>query len=158
MGTSRWRCRAVLLVSLILIPAALPAQNEAQPDSARLQAARQLMALLADTTMVPPEIEANLRAVKLDQIAPELFAELLAEVKAQQPIITTFVAQRYAHYLTLEELTGLLAFYQTPLGRRVAAVQLLITRETMELSRQRGQELMARLMGRIQMRPVPPTS
>lgn len=37
MGTSRWPCRAVLLVSLILAPAALPAQNEAQPDSARLQ-------------------------------------------------------------------------------------------------------------------------
>ena len=157
MGISRWPRWAILLVSLILVPATLPAQNEAQPDSARLQAAQQLMALLADTASVSPEIEANLRALKLDQFAPALFAELLVEVKAQQPIFMAFLAQRYAHYLSLEELTGLLDFYQTPLGQRIAAVQLLITKETMEFSRQRGQELAAKLMGRVQMRPAPPT-
>lgn len=55
----------------------------------------------------------------------------------------------YARNLNHEEIKGLIAFYETPLGRKTVQVMPVMAQEGMKVGREWGQSLVPQLMQRI---------
>jgi hypothetical protein len=55
----------------------------------------------------------------------------------------------YSKYYTHDEIKRLIAFYETPLGKKAVEVTPLLTRETMELGRAWGERLGRDIVGEL---------
>ena len=79
--------------------------------------------------------------VILDQLIPAVKQMTSGEVPAE-PI--------YRKYLTLSDLRQIVAFYETPVGRKLAASTPAITSEGMQSGQQLGMEIAREMMEELQ--------
>lgn len=100
----------------------------------------------------------TLRRTRPD-LAPELFTVLADEVNAifaeeMSPTgsFADVVARVYHNHFTHDEVRGLVAFYQTPLGRKLAAEMPAMTQESMQAGLKWGQGLAPKLQERLRAR------
>jgi hypothetical protein len=56
----------------------------------------------------------------------------------------------YDKHLTHDDVRGLIAFYQSPLGRKMSAVLPQITQESMQAGQQWGMQIAQRVQKRLQ--------
>lgn len=61
--------------------------------------------------------------------------------KASMKELTTMLVPVYQKHLTLEDLNGLIAFYQTPVGKKYAQKTPLIMQESMQVGQTWGMKL-----------------
>ena len=89
--------------------------------------------------------------VSLRPMAPQLpesfWTELAAEIDANQLVELTVPI--YAKHLTHDDVKGLIAFYESPVGQKMTAVQPAINAEAMAAGQLWGQEVGARVMAKI---------
>lgn len=149
----RFRLFAVLLA---LAPVGV-VHAEPQPNAEALAVANDLFRLLSKdmvgeivskvTAQTWPAIESSLRANN-PNADPSAFAEMRQEFEAIQKDYMADVLrdapQVYARNFTAAELHDMMAFYQTPTGRKVLAVTPQITSEILAMLAPRVQEVMAR--------------
>ena len=137
MTPSRSVCAIVFLV--LALP--LSAQQSPPPvDSATATTIRQLLAITGTgkrmvqgiETMVPAQRASNPR------IPAAFWNAFLAHARQDTTQLMELLIPIYASHLTKAELEGLVRFYQTPLGRRVAEVLPLITQESMQAGQSWG--------------------
>lgn len=93
--------------------------------------------------------------VGLKPMAPQLpesfWTELSSEIDANQLVELTVPI--YAKHLTHEDVLGLIAFYESPVGKKMTAVQPAINAEAMAAGQAWGQEVGARVMAKILAQP-----
>lgn len=82
-----------------------------------------------------------------DQAAKEFDATAMIELTV--PI--------YEKHLTHEDVKGLIAFYDSPLGRKMTSVMPAIAQESMAAGQQWGMEIAQRIQKRLQERKKDPT-
>ena len=137
MTPSRSICAAYFL---LLVPPLSAQQSPPPVDSATTTTIRQLLALTGTgkrmvqgiEMMVPAQRASNLR------IPTAFWDAFLAHARRDTTQLMELLIPIYASHLTKAELDGLVHFYQTPLGRRVADVLPLITQESLQAGQSWG--------------------
>jgi hypothetical protein len=131
---------AAAIACLVLAPSA---QAQPQPSAAAVALAAQIIELKGGTTAFDPAIDGVFAHHKgiLMQINPnagkaldEIERSLRADAPAQLKELHTEIARGYASKFTEQDLKDLLAFYKTPLGKKV-----------IELEPQAGEEVAKRV-------------
>jgi hypothetical protein len=104
------------------------------------QVAQQMMGTMrANFAMLPPETREKVFKTFEEELTKEFSREKLIE--AVLPI--------YDRHLSAEDVKGLIAFYESPLGQRTVNVLPSIARESYEDGARRGREAGVRAMTRI---------
>ncbi len=133
--------RSVCAFVFLLLAAPLSAQQSPPPvDSATATTIRQLLAITGTgkrmvqgiETMVPAQRASNPR------IPAAFWNAFLAHARQDTTQLMELLIPIYASHLTKAELEGLVRFYQTPLGRRLAEALPLITQESMQAGQSWG--------------------
>jgi hypothetical protein len=84
---------------------------------------------------------------QLPNVPPEFWDEMVKEMNAGEMI--NLVAPIYAKHFSHDEIKQLIAFYESPIGRRLIAEQPGIATESMAVGQQWGQKLAARMMQKL---------
>jgi uncharacterized protein len=139
-----WRTVSIFVLSSVLVGGARSHAAE-QPDPEALKVAKELCAIVTKdslkqmstqlTAIAWPEIERGLRAkqtvttAQIDSLRQEferIQVDFLSSVMEDAPPI-------YARHFTAAELRELVAFYQTPIGKKSIAILPQVTGELMTL-------------------------
>ena len=124
----------------LVVPTLAAQQSSPVVDSATAATIRQLLAITGTgkrmvqgmETMVPAQRAANPR------IPAAFWDSFLAHARQDTTRLLEQLIPIYAAHLTKAELEGLVRFYETPLGRRVAEVLPLIMQESMQAGQSWG--------------------
>jgi hypothetical protein len=155
--------RAALSIAAVLcvvVPSAARSQGTAAPDPAKLQLIRQLLtrvhitdqALQAMEQQIPAQRAANPR------VPAEFWDRFLEQARARRGELEDGYAALYERHFSTEEIRQLLAFYDTPIGKRFLEVQPVLMREGIALGQEWGSRIGAevgRTMGGEGARPGP---
>jgi hypothetical protein len=144
--------RAFLLAAAVLV-LALPSpavRAQATPDAARLAAAREMMQVAGVAGQFSEVMPVLLRqlaqgfvAVAPDkaEVIGEVFAQLGTKFDERKGELIEQIAGLYAERLSLEELGAVTAFYRSPAGAKMMAVQPQVMRQAMQLGQRWGAQL-----------------
>lgn len=80
-----------------------------------------LVQSLADNNKQPP-----------DKIVPVVDQVLMPDLRAEEPKFVAAVATLYGQAFTAEEMSEILAFYQTPVGQKLQSLQPALTHQMVE--------------------------
>lgn len=137
--------------SLALLLAAAPARGEVSAEKVEL--IRQLVVVTGAA-----ELGNQITATMILQMKPSfptvpdsLWQELAKELD-MQGFLDAVSVPLYDRHFTTEDLRGLLAFYETPLGKKLLAVTPAIAQESMLLGGQWGQRRAEELIERLEAR------
>lgn len=133
----------VALLSVVVPPAAGGQAPAASADSAKTRLIRQLLAkvrvtdqaLLAMEQQIPAQRAANPR------VPPEFWDRFLEQARARRGELEEGYAALYDRHFSAAEIRELLAFYETPVGKRFLAVQPVLLREGIALGQEWGSRI-----------------
>ncbi len=135
-------CSAMLMVApLVLLASPSDAQTSA-PDP-KTPVIRQILEETKTAEMLLTAIETNLPAQRAASPGiPAVFWErLVAAARTQRGDLIEALVPIYARNFELSELEGLLAFYRSPLGRRLLAIQPALMRDSAQAGQVWGMQL-----------------
>jgi hypothetical protein len=142
--------RPALLLSLAAtITIAPDARGQSQTatatgrDSSKALLVRQLLREIHAVDMSVTAMEASLPAQRAaNPRIPAVFWDRFAALaRARAPQLEDVLATVYDHHFTADELRQLLAFYRSPIGRKMLEEQPGILRESMAAGQQWGQKV-----------------
>ena len=96
---------------------------------------------------VRPDIPAN----ALDIVAEEVNG-VIAESMVANGGFVDLIVPVYASHFTVEELDALIAFYNTPVGRKTVSVMPQVTQEAIQIGQRWGQSLGPTIVERVKAR------
>ena len=103
--------------------------------------ARQMMQVLKKAK---PDIDPKAFDIIQEEVESIIHEELVVKES-----LLTYMYPIYHKYLTLEEIKGLIRFYQTPLGRKTISVMPRVTQEAMIAGQAWGQAFGPKLQQRV---------
>ncbi len=123
-----------------LAPAAMRAQTAASPDTAKVRLIRQLIATarLADQALQAIEQQMPAQRASNPRVPPEFWDRFLEQARARRGELEDGYVALYDRTLTTAEVRGLLAFYDSPIGKRFLEVQPVLMREGIALGQEWG--------------------
>lgn len=108
-------------------------------DAARVADIRRLLTITGSRDMVN-----QMKATLMEQfkqsspnLPPEMFKEMLAEMKAED--LEEAIIPIYLKYFTADDINHLIAFYESPFGKKVTRVMPQILQESNEVGMNWGQ-------------------
>jgi len=119
---------AALTFGCLALSGVAPAQGPAAPNAAAIAAAKELVALKGGATMFDPLVPGVIESAKnslvptnpqLQRPLNEVAAQLLKEYEPKRAEILNEVAKVYAQRFTEPELKEIVAFYKTPIGKKM---------------------------------------
>jgi len=151
------RALSVLVVGCaLLLPVRAAAQDTthtAPPTAGQLAAARELLEVMhlqeVSAVGVKVALEQQIRANPMLEPYRATMNEWGTEMFASEEAKAAFAAL-YAAAFSEEELRGLLAFFRSPLGQRLASSQAALAEKGAEIGRSLAEAHEADLMARIQ--------
>jgi len=144
--------RAARLAAIaVLLAAASPAAlAQQQPSAASMLVAKQLIQVSGATTLFSPLISGVVEQAKilylqqnpglakdLGEIAPKIREQLQPRFNE----LTDEVARLYATRFTEQELKAILAFYQSPTGKKMLAIQPQLVDDSMKFAQDWARKL-----------------
>lgn len=155
--------RALIALSVALVtpavasakkPEAAPAPAAATADAAidpAFEADIQRLLALSGAVMNGQQVVDQMM-VSMRQLAPELpeafWAEAKTELRAEE--FVGLIVPIWAKYYTHDEVKALIAFYESPVGRKMVSVQPAVLTEAMEAGRRWGEAVGVRIMLKVQ--------
>ena len=149
--------RLALLLLSLFAPTRLRAQNATAvaPSAGAMAAAAQLLALMNLESVMRASTSAMLAAQVKQQpaMAPfrdvmQAWADSIMTLKAMAPALNRVYAETFSE----GELRQLIAFYQTPIGRKLAAVTPALSRRGAEVGSEIAEANLPMLQAMIQAR------
>ena len=132
------------LAAFVLVPAPVAAQTPA-PDARKTAVIRQLLDVLHAADLMVGAMEANIPAQRAAAAAgglpPVFWDRRLAAARARRGELLDALVPVYARAYDLSELEGLVAFYKSPLGQRVIALQPGLLQESTEAGQVWGERI-----------------
>src|SRR5262249_27524785 len=115
------------------------------PDSARVEVARALVAILDPGAGMLQTFETALPAQKAanPRIPAMFWEEIEKRAKSDLPKLIEIMVPIYAAHFSTDELHQLMQFFQSPLGQRLRAEQPAIMNESMQAGQKWGMEVAA---------------
>ena len=111
---------------------------------------RRLLEATGQATAARQVFEAVLGSIKpMYPAVPEaVWTDMLAEMRTDE--FTGLIVPVYMKHLTGSDVRGMLAFYESPVGRKLVQVQPLIIKDSMAAGRQWGEAAAGRVIRRLQ--------
>jgi hypothetical protein len=156
----------VALSTAVLLSAVVPSTARGQTpaaasaDSAKLRLIRQLLAKVRVTDQALQAMEQQIPAQRAvnPRVPPEFWDRFLEQARARRGELEEGYAALYDRHFSVAEIRELLAFYDTPIGRRFLEVQPVLMREGIALGQEWGSRIGAevgRTMGGEGVRAAP---
>lgn len=142
--------RAATSVILMFLSSGLRAQEASPaPPGSKEVAIRQLLETTGGARMGLQVLDNLIATFKRTSPAvPEDFwTELRSEFRASD--LVDLCVPIYDRHLSEEEVRGILAFYETPSGKRLLEVQPLIVQESMQAGQEWGRALSQRVINKL---------
>jgi hypothetical protein len=144
-----FRGAACGLVSVFMV-LGLHAQDTAPADAAKSAAIKEFLTVSGTKQAMDQMVDQMIGQMK--QMAPQNMPGDFWE-KASQRLksgeLLELLVPVYNQYYSTEDLQGLIAFYKTPLGKKMVASMPNIMRESYEVGNQWGQKVGMELMGEM---------
>jgi hypothetical protein len=149
---------ARLAVAAVVLAVFVPAAHAQQPSAASIAVAKQLIATTGATTVFNPLIAGVVEQAKLlflqqnPGLAPDLnvvAAKIRTDLQPRFSEITDAVAKAYATNFSEQELKDILAFYQTPAGKKLLTVQPKVIDASMSFAGTWANKLSDEVIGMI---------
>ena len=105
----------------------------------KIKAIRQLLVVTGTSKLMAQEMDQMVASLRngLPDAPPEFWTKFRARVNTDDLI--ALIVPVYDKYYTLDDINGLLAFYQTPLGQKVITTLPQVTRESMTIGQAWGE-------------------
>ena len=125
-----------------------------QPTAASVEAAKELLALRGARDIFNPIIPGVVEGAKgiflqqnpmIGKDLNEVSAKLRKELDVRTPELITMVSRTYASRFTEQELKDMLAFYRSPLGKKILVDEPAALQETLKA----GQDFADQLSGEV---------
>jgi uncharacterized protein len=135
-----------------------PAAHAQQPSAASMLVAKQLIATTGATTLFNPLIAGVVEQGKLLYLQQnpglakdlnEVAAKIRAELQPRFSELTDEVARLYAKNFTEQELKDVLAFYRSPAGKKLLAVQPKVIESSMSFAQNWANKLSDEVIAKI---------
>jgi hypothetical protein len=137
--------RRVILATLVALAVGAPAgaQRRAPVDPATTAAVRRLLDLTGAAKLALQSMEQMMPAQRAanPQVPAAFWDAFLAHARRDVPLLVDSLIPVYAAHFTKPELDQLVRFYESPIGRRLSAVQPQITQESMQAGQRWGAKI-----------------
>jgi len=140
--------RPIAFVALLVLALAAPARAQKQPvDPATAATVRRLLELTGAARLAVQTMEAMVPAQRqaMPQVPAAFWDAFMAHARRDIGQLVDSLVPVYAAHFTLAQLQELVRFYESPLGRRLAEMQPLITQESMQAGQRWGALLGAQI-------------
>lgn len=146
---------AAMLAGGSLVLSAAPGAAQQQPSPAAVAAARELLILKGGDVVFSPIVSGVVETVKnvfvptnpnLGVELNEVAAKLRKDYEPKRAELLNEVARVYAERFSEQELKALIAFYKSPLGRKMAMDEPAIIDESMRRAQTWGDALSGEVM------------
>ena len=133
----------VAAASCAVAPAEARAQSASSPDTAKVRLIHQLIAAAHLTDQALQVIEQALPAQRAanPRVPAEFWDRFLEQARARRGELEDGYVALYDRNFTAAELRGLIAFYESPIGKRFVEVQPVLTREGMAMGQEWGSRI-----------------
>jgi N-glycosylase/DNA lyase len=110
-------------------------------DSAKIASIRELLEVTGSGKLGVQAVQNMIASYRqnLPSVPEEFWSEFMKEVNTE--VLTTMVIPIYDKYYSLEELNAIIAFYKTPIGKKVIATLPQIMQESMQAGQSWGKEV-----------------
>ena len=127
-------------VSCTLVPAAARAQTVSSPDSAKVRLVRKLVTTARLTDQALQVIEQGIASQRATnpRIPAAFWDRFLEQARARRGELEDGYVTLYDRNFTTAEVKGLIAFYDSPIGKRFLEVQPTLMREGIALGQEWG--------------------
>jgi hypothetical protein len=126
-------------------------------DSLKRMGIRRLLEIQRTDSLMLEGIERALAAQPMNPDLPEGFYEaLVARARRDVAVFVERLVPVYDSLYTAQEVDALIAFYRTPLGRRLIETQPQLMDATMQLGQQWGMELTGQVLVDLSRQRPPP--
>ena len=134
---------ALAVASCALSPLSARAQTASPPDTAKVRLIRKLVATARLTDQAIQVIEQALPAQRVanPRIPAEFWDRFLAQARARRGELEDAYVALYDRNFTTAELRGMIAFYESPIGKRFLEVQPVLMREGMVMGQEWGSRI-----------------
>jgi uncharacterized protein len=131
---------AAIAVALV---AASPAAHAQQPSAASMLVAKQLIQVTGATGLFNPLIAGVVEQAKLLYLQQdpalakdlnEIAAKMRKDLQPRFAEVTNEIARLYATHFTEQELKAILAFYRSPVGKKMLAQQPVVVDSSMKFA------------------------
>ena len=131
---------AAIAVALV---AANPVVHAQQPSAASMLVAKQLISVTGATTLFNPLIAGVVEQAKLLYLQQnpglakdlnEIAAKMRKDLQPRFAEVTNQIAKLYATHFTEQELKAILAFYQSPVGKKLLVQQPVVVDSSMKFA------------------------
>ena len=146
----KYRLAAMSFLLLLCIAPALMAQSTPAAAATKEESVRKLLNLTDAKGTFKRAIEAQLNMMKgnVPSIPPKFWDEVLKEVDPDK--FMELIIPVYDKLFTKDEIEGMIAFYETPLGKKLVATLPQIITESSAAGDKYGQEVATKVIKRMQ--------
>lgn len=149
-----------LVLTLLISSLTALAQEQPRPDLVNLLEVTGTMGAL-EKLFTPETMEAQLRAMmkpenappdqrpKMERFINEFSKEFSGEVKEKRQALLDMIVAIHAKHYTPDDVKAIIAFYQTPVGKKMAGLAAKLSMETMQVGQAWGQEIGQRVGQRV---------
>jgi hypothetical protein len=92
-------------------------------------------------TMMQPENKPAEERARMERFIRVFSQEFMGEVKQQRQALLDLIIGVHAKHYTPEDTKAIIAFYQTPVGKKMAGLAVKLSMETMQTAQAWGQEI-----------------
>ena len=142
--------KSILAALALALLCAGPAMPQAAGSEAKRQDIRKLMELTG-AAKVGQQIAAQMIPMFKQgnpQVPQKFWDDVMKEFDAKSMI--DLIVPIYDKHLTQDDVKGLIAFYQSPLGRKMTSVMPQIAQESMQVGQQWGMQIAQRVQKRLE--------
>lgn len=136
--------RVLLAFALCLFAFLSQAQQPQKEPAYRLMEAMQLNESISKMI----DVMAQMPGIASANVPSEVWEEFKKEFTSES--MMDEIAPIYAKYYTEAELLALIDFYNSPIGKKTLEVTPAITQESMVVGQKKGQEVMGRIIEKLQ--------
>lgn len=138
----------VAISSLVLNASPAATQQPARTDPSVAASARRLLSITGAAKLALSSMETMINAQRQanPQIPAGFWDAFIAHARRDTAQLIDLLVPVYSKHLTRDEIEQLIRFYESPIGRRLTAVQPMISQESMTAGQMWG-EAMGRVIG-----------
>ena len=135
-----------VLTLLVTLGSVLPVKSEISPE--KNAAIQKLFEVQGQDKLMQQGIHQMIQNFrKLPQIPPQFWDDFEQKINTSE--LLQQLAPVYDKYYSLEDIQGLIAFYETPIGKKLLATTPQVMQESMKIGQEYGQKIAQQAMEEI---------
>ncbi len=151
-------CLMVVSAMSVMAPLQAGERKRPQADAQKQRAIRELITVMGSAKMADQVMNQLLTVFQQQSpsVPNEFWTKIRANIKTGE--LMDMIVPIYDKYYTREDIDGLIAFYKSPLGRKVVTTMPAVMRDSMSAGQQWGQKLARQVISEMKRKGYKPPS